>query len=213
MCSTSCAVLLYAAEAKVGFRAGMLVLCTLLGLRRAYQLFLTLLASVPATMTFTITQHLLPKYSFDEKQFFRADGAPEEIAELRKQALLALSTKWEKDRPQGNKLAASMRGSLSDLILLSSRTFLPFQQYLVSKLNASSAVVRTEGPRMYDVDGHEMIDVAGSYGVNVAGYDRYKEWVSKGWKQVEELGPCVLGNIHPLLLENLDMIKKISGKV
>ncbi len=66
---------------------------------------------------------------------------------------------------------------------------------------------------MFDVDGHEMIDVAGSYGVNVAGYDRYKEWVSKGWKQVEELGPCVLGNIHPLLLENLDMIKKISGKV
>jgi glutamate-1-semialdehyde 2,1-aminomutase len=209
--SATFAGLLYAAEVVQEVRAGMFALCTLMAIRRMYQWLLTIAASVLATMFFNIAQHLLPKYNFDEKQFFRADGAPEEIAELRKQSLMDLANKWEKERPKSMKLGSSLRGSLSDIRFMSARTFLPFQQYLMSKLNASSAVLRTEGPRLYDVDGFESIDVSGSYGVNVVGYDRYKEWITKGWSQVEELG-CVLGTVHPLLHENLDMLKKISGK-
>lgn len=37
---------------------------------------------------------------------------------------------------------------------------------------------------LIDLDGHEQLDIAGSYGVNVAGYDRYKKWISEGWNEV-----------------------------
>ncbi len=53
------------------------------------------------------------------------------------------------------------------------------------------------------------LDVTGSYGVNVAGYDQYKEWMQKGWERVKELGP-VLGPLHPIVAENIAMLKSIS---
>jgi glutamate-1-semialdehyde 2,1-aminomutase len=62
-----------------------------------------------------------------------------------------------------------------------------------------------------DLDGHEQLDIAGSYGVNVVGYDRYKEFITKGWAKVQGLG-CVLGPVHPLLLRNVEILKQISGK-
>ena len=50
---------------------------------------------------------------------------------------------------------------------------------------------------------------SGSYGVNVCGYDNYKKWISDGWERTKELGP-VLGPLHPIVGENLKMIKAVS---
>ena len=48
-------------------------------------------------------------------------------------------------------------------------------------------------------------------GVNVVGYDKYKEFITKGWEDMKDLG-CVLGPVHPILLENINMLRQISKK-
>merc|ERR1719502_50156 len=64
---------------------------------------------------------------------------------------------------------------------------------------------------LIDHDGNRLCDISGSYGVNVCGYDKYKEFMSAGWEKTKKLG-CVLGPVHPLLLENVQMLREISKK-
>jgi glutamate-1-semialdehyde 2,1-aminomutase len=52
--------------------------------------------------------------------------------------------------------------------------------------------------------------VSGSYGLNVAGFDRYKDWIQRGWDRVKDLGP-VLGPLHPVVADNIDRLKTLSG--
>jgi glutamate-1-semialdehyde 2,1-aminomutase len=52
--------------------------------------------------------------------------------------------------------------------------------------------------------------VSGSYGLNVAGFERYKEWIQDGWERVKDLGP-VLGPLHPVVAENVSLLKSVSG--
>ncbi len=48
------------------------------------------------------------------------------------------------------------------------------------------------------------------YGLNVAGFDRYKDWIQKGWDRVKDLGP-VLGPVHPIVADNIRMLRAVSG--
>ena len=52
--------------------------------------------------------------------------------------------------------------------------------------------------------------MGGSYGVNVAGFARYKEWMARGLERVRDLGP-VLGPLHPVVAENVALLKRVSG--
>lgn len=67
------------------------------------------------------------------------------------------------------------------------------------------------GPVLIDVDGNELLDVSGSYGVNVVGYDGYKGFIERGWNRIKDLGPNVLGPVHPVIDEVVKPLKKISG--
>jgi glutamate-1-semialdehyde 2,1-aminomutase len=80
-----------------------------------------------------------------------------------------------------------------------------------AKFNLCSVVTESHGPRLKNLDGHWTIDVSGSYGMNVCGFDRYKEWIDKGWARVRDLGP-VLGPLHPVLADNVAILREISGK-
>src|SRR5215468_8589316 len=77
------------------------------------------------------------------------------------------------------------------------------------KFNLCSVVTASKGPRLRDLDGHWSLDVGGSYGVNVAGFERYKEWMRKGWERVQDVGP-VLGPLHPLVADNIALLKSVS---
>jgi glutamate-1-semialdehyde 2,1-aminomutase len=77
------------------------------------------------------------------------------------------------------------------------------------KFNLCSVVTESNGPKLRDLDGNWNLDVSGSYGLNVAGFDRYKEWMQKGLESVKELGP-VLGPLHPLVAKNIALLKSIS---
>src|SRR5207245_6952810 len=50
----------------------------------------------------------------------------------------------------------------------------------------------------------------GSYGVNVAGSARYKEWMARGLERTQDLG-LVLGPPHPVVAGNIARLNAISG--
>ena len=66
------------------------------------------------------------------------------------------------------------------------------------------------GTQLTDLDGNQFYDLAGSYGVNVFGYDFYKECIERGAELVRELGP-VLGTYHPVMAYNVRRLREISG--
>ena len=53
-------------------------------------------------------------------------------------------------------------------------------------------------------------DLTGSYGVNLFGYDFYKECIARGAERVRDLGP-VLGSYHPVVADNVQRLRAISG--
>src|ERR1700750_146990 len=61
-----------------------------------------------------------------------------------------------------------------------------------------------------DLDGNSFYDLTGSYGVNLFGYDFYKECIDRGIERVRDLGP-VLGYYHPSLAYNVKRLREISG--
>ena len=61
-----------------------------------------------------------------------------------------------------------------------------------------------------DLDGNRFYDLTGSYGVNLFGYDFYKDCIARGAERVRELGP-VLGAYHPVVADNVARLREISG--
>jgi glutamate-1-semialdehyde 2,1-aminomutase len=62
-----------------------------------------------------------------------------------------------------------------------------------------------------DLDGNQLYDLTGSYGVNLFGNDFYKQMYRSGreiW--CASSGP-VLGSYHPVVIDNVRRLKTISG--
>lgn len=69
---------------------------------------------------------------------------------------------------------------------------------------------RSAGVTVTDLDDNELFDLSGSYGVNLFGYDFYKECIEAAVKRVGDLGP-VLGAYHPVVACNVVRLREISG--
>jgi glutamate-1-semialdehyde 2,1-aminomutase len=147
---------------------------------------------------------------FSDEEFFQADGAGEQWRDRRKQAIDCLAhvlrTRCGKSIAWGD----AIRESFSDLRFTdANRVPFPFMRLMREKFNLCSVVTASQGPKLQDLDGQWTLDVSGSYGLNVAGFDRYKEWMTRGWERVKELGP-VLGPLHPVVAENITRLKSVS---
>jgi glutamate-1-semialdehyde 2,1-aminomutase len=88
----------------------------------------------------------------------------------------------------------------------------PFQyrRLVQEKLKLGILAEESVGVKLRDIDGNWAYDLAGSYGVNVFGYDFYKDCVQRGIERTAALGP-VLGPYHPVIVENVEKLKAISG--
>ncbi len=147
---------------------------------------------------------------YTEEEFFRADGAAGPWVERRKQALDQLAALLQTQHQQSIAWAKALCDSFSDLRFTdANRVPFPFARVMREKFNLCSVVTASQGPRLKNLDGHWTIDVSGSYGVNVAGFDRYKEWIEKGWERVKDLG-AVLGPVHPIVADNIARLKTLS---
>ena len=154
---------------------------------------------------------LLPFYEFDEEQFFKSDGAPNDIASLRIKGFQRLEQYFKDNFSQSISLTSDAAEGLSDL-QFTGLYRVPFQysRYVNKHLKSGSFLKSSNGTKVTDLDGNEFYDLTGSYGVNVFGNDFYKECVDKGIKKTRELGP-VLGAYHPLVADNILRLKEISG--
>mmetsp|Transcript_8975 Transcript_8975/g.13422 ORF Transcript_8975/g.13422 Transcript_8975/m.13422 type:complete len:1248 (-) Transcript_8975:173-3916(-) len=188
------------------------VCCALLALRRVYVMVFTLVQTNTLSTIIRVVSHLVPSYSFSRYMFFRADGCSEEIAKKREKAYDKLFKRWQQRYPKSLDKAQDFRKGFSDLrFAASNRVFLPFRDHLKDWCDPTTVVTETKRMMLKDVDGNSLIDIAGSYGVNVCGYDLYKRFLREGMEKVGKLG-CVLGPLHPLLKDNIDMLRKVANK-
>lgn len=154
---------------------------------------------------------LLPYYELEGERFFRADDAPDDVVERRKRAFDTLAVLYRERYPKGRALTADAAPAVSDLQFTSSyRVPFPFSRQVREHLKAGVFFESSAGVTVTDVDGNTYYDLAGSYGVNVFGYDFYKRCMAEGDAQVADLGP-VLGQYHPLLADNVKRLCAISG--
>jgi glutamate-1-semialdehyde 2,1-aminomutase len=205
------------ANCQLGILDALLVIGLLLFLFLAYRVTRSImkkLLTLPALAVMPpVTRRLsywVKARDYSEEGFLRADGAPARWVEQRKQGLDRLEILIRAGQSKAVAWTEGIRESFSDLRFTdANRVPFPFARVMREKFNLCSVVTASEGPRLQNLDGQWTMDVSGSYGVNVAGFDRYKEWMQKGWERVKTLGP-VLGPLHPVVADNIATLKTIS---
>jgi glutamate-1-semialdehyde 2,1-aminomutase len=154
---------------------------------------------------------LVPFYEYDEARFFCADGAPTDVAQCRRAGFEQLSTLYRTRFAESIRRTAEAADIISDLQFTGAyRVPFQFSRYARKHLPSGAFLQSSEGVIVTDLDGNRFYDLTGSYGVNVLGYDFYKDAIERGSVRVRELGP-VLGPYHPVILENVKLLKEISG--
>ena len=153
----------------------------------------------------------VPFYEYDEAAFFQADSAPAEVAAARRSAFMRLSDRLTARAKLTVAETAGLAGMVSDLEF-TSRYRVPFQfsRFVRRHFKIGSFLKSSGGVRVTDLDGNQLYDVTGSYGVNVFGYDFYKACIERGSARVRDLGP-VLGAYHPVVSYNVRRLLEISG--
>jgi glutamate-1-semialdehyde 2,1-aminomutase len=154
---------------------------------------------------------LVPRYEFDEASIFRTDDAPPEIESTRRAAFLRLAAESGARSPRSQALTAAVESGISDL-QFTSRYRVPYQfsRFVRQHFKPAAFAESSEGVTVTDLDGNRLYDLTGSYGVNLLGYDFYKDCIREGAAQVEKLGP-LLGSYHPVTADNVRRLREISG--
>jgi glutamate-1-semialdehyde 2,1-aminomutase len=153
----------------------------------------------------------VPFYEYGESRFFGVDAPPPEVVESRRAGFTRLAEFYAARFKTTLEQTAALEGSVSDLDF-TSRYRVPFQfsRYVREHLKSGSFLKASSGVTVTDLDGNRFYDVTGSYGVNVFGYDFYKECIDRGAVHARELGP-VLGAYHPVVAYNVRRLLEISG--
>src|ERR1700723_2298053 len=153
----------------------------------------------------------VPFYEYDESSFFGVDSAPAQIVAARRAGFMRLAAQFAARFQKTVEQTAELAGHISDLEF-TSRYRVPFQfsGYVRRHLKSGSFVQSSGGVTVTDLDGNRFYDLTGSYGVNVFGYDFYKECIARGRERGRDLGPA-LGSYHPVTAYNVRRLLEISG--
>ncbi|TXT40290.1 MAG: glutamate-1-semialdehyde 2 1-aminomutase [Comamonadaceae bacterium] len=153
----------------------------------------------------------LPVYSYDKAQAFGLDGAAPAVVSQRMRAFEALAAQFASRFPKSVQASVAASSGLSDLQFISAyRIPFQFRSLAADALKIGSFVKSTSGVTVTDLDDNCFYDLTGSYGVNLLGNDFYKDCIDQGSDLVRALGP-VLGAYHPVVADNVQRLKHISG--
>ena len=154
----------------------------------------------------------VPGYAYDEERFFAADDAPPEVRNNRRVAFAVLAAELNARHARSIALTQQARAQIPDLQFTGAyRVPFQFSPYLRQHLSVGAFVQRTDGVCVEDLDGQRLIDLTGSYGVNVFGHDFYKSCIAEGCARVADLG-AVLGSYHPVVASNVAELCRLSGQ-
>ena len=144
----------------------------------------------------------VPVYEHGEARIFKVDGAPDDVLAQRRADFARLSDLYRRRYPETMRLTAEATGLISDLQFTEAyRIPFQFSSYVRRHLPVGAFLQSSSGVTTTDLDGNSFFDLTGSYGVNLFGYDFYKECIDRAIERVRALGP-VLGSYHPLLANN-----------
>lgn len=153
----------------------------------------------------------VPMYGYDEVRFFNCDGATPEVTARRRAGFAKLSEHFEQATPASLGATEELESAVPDMQFTNlNRVPFQFREYAGKHLRLGAFAEETSGVSIRDLDGNWAYDVSGSYGVNLLGYDFYKQCIERGEKRARGLGP-VLGPYHPVIASNVNMIREISG--
>jgi glutamate-1-semialdehyde 2,1-aminomutase len=154
---------------------------------------------------------LVPFYEYDEARFFCCDDAPADVVARRRAGFARLSELYRERFAKTIQATADVAEGISDLQFTAAyRVPFQFSRYVRRHLKAGAFVQSSSGVTLTDLDGNRFYDLTASYGVNVFGYDFYKDCLERAQRRVRALGP-VLGPYHPLIADNVRRLKEISG--
>ena len=154
---------------------------------------------------------LLPFYQYDDTRIFNVDRAPDSVAASRRADFTRLAALYRSRYPRTSRLTEEAAQLISDLQFTASyRVPFQFSRYVHRHLPAGAFVDSSSGVTTTDLDGNTSYDLTGSYGVNLFGYDFYKECIARAVERVGALGP-VLGPYHPVVADNVARLARISG--
>lgn len=156
---------------------------------------------------------VLPFYEYSPKRFFSVDDAPDDITTRRERAFARLTASLRDAAPRSLEATEALDEQISDLAFTNNyRVPFQFRTVVRESLRVPIVVSASEGAVMLkDLDDEWHHDVSGSYGVNLLGYDFYKQCIKAGSDLVDELGP-VLGPYHPVIADNVERLRRISDK-
>jgi len=150
-------------------------------------------------------------YSFDDGNFFSSDNPPPDISQTRRLAFARIAKAARDKSPQSIAMSEELEHSVSDVLFTNSyRVPFPYANYVRQHIKLGGIVSESSAVQVKDLDGNWSYDLSGSYGVNVFGYDVYKKCIEDGMQRVKQLGP-VLGPYHPIIADNVERLKRISG--
>ena len=153
----------------------------------------------------------LPAYRFSEEEFFVVDGAPQELAHKRQEAFAQLAADLSALAPKTLAAQSPIKAHLPDARLTSRyRVPVPFADMVNQHLLLGSLWSHTEPKHLVDLDGNRMMDLTGSYGVNLLGHDFYTHNVMQA-ADAQYASGMLLGGYQAELLEVLTQLKSVSG--
>jgi len=153
----------------------------------------------------------MPFYEYGEARIFKADGAPDGVVEQRRADFVRLSDLYRRRSPETMRLTAEATGLISDLQFTEAyRVPFQFSSYVRRHLPVGAFLQSSSGVATTDLDGNSYYDLTGSYGVNLFGYDFYKECIDSAIEHMRALGP-VLGSYHPVVADNAARLVHLSG--
>ncbi|MFT6906178.1 MAG: glutamate-1-semialdehyde 2,1-aminomutase [Oleiphilaceae bacterium] len=154
---------------------------------------------------------LIPFYEYQDNEIFGVDGAPESLQQQRRTAFYKLSHFFQENCPQSLIKSEEMEGQVSDVDFTQYyRVPFQFRNFVARELKVSLMANASRGTQVSDLDGNWSHDLTGAYGVNLYGYDFYKDCIDDGIRMTRGLGP-VLGPYHAIIIDNVQRLKKISG--
>ncbi len=152
---------------------------------------------------------LIPFYEYSPEQVLSVDGATPEVSERRRLGLRRLEALFAQRFDRSRALTRQTKNSVSDL-RFTGKYRVPFQfRRLLRGLTAGSFLQSSSGVTVTDLDGNRFFDLTGSYGVNLFGYDFYRQCIERAVEHARDLGP-VLGSYHPLVALNAQRLREIS---
>src|SRR5262245_263058 len=120
-------------------------------------------------------------YDYRGDRFFGSDGASLEVVTRRQAGFGRLARLLQGRAPQTIGVGAAVEPGVSDLQFTNAyRVPFQYRRHVAEHLKLGSLLEQSFGVRVVDLDGRVDFDVTGSYGVNLFGYDFYKDCIDAG---------------------------------